>query len=682
MLKKRKLRISNMVSLEQLVDKNNFLNKGLINGDKLLASVKSSDEADKNTYFFTEHGDIYYHTEEGEFHQPVFNPHTNKIIRNDRTSIEKLNVKEVPFEKENYQVHKELADIRGIKLPQEPVVANQYWFREQLKEVDDQVVVNSKSLLEMIKEYTPTNASLKPFGRETTQRKFVFLNPDGSDQSYSLDELRKMTQTLKNSHKSDLIEEVLQLKHFTDTYIENLSVEREVEFSDEKRVPRFLNDHGLNNGSEKHQGVYQHEKKKKHFSIKNDKDQFTKISYEKVNNPKSFVRESVPLSHFVDESFSQKLKGWYEQHKPAKLFSGLSKRFNDAKHHIKNNAIKYGAGLFLAASTLGLYAPKCSDEVREPVFVDSVEQPVNDRFEVMTFTQEPNPTDSTLTDEVITVTFETEDEEYVVQKGDCLWSIAKEYASTNKEVLEKTNKLAIANEKLSIGDYEYKVAQGEVVSNDLNPNYLMVGDTIIIPGEQEVVYEIGSLKKEVVEQEEEKSFFDAEKSLKNDLYQRDVIKQDQIKSVDDFFEPTTKEEAVVEQEKKSYSCALPTSYEGITKHLVDLKNEGVSLDGMLEIYDGFNEETLKQAFCDYQGFVQAGVISDKKIDRFDKGIVSDDFLKRISHEYRSSDKSLKDLSDELSSEYGMNISASTISKYARSDLGVGSRKEAKFIKSV
>lgn len=43
----------------------------------------------------------------------------------------------------------------------------------------------------------------------------------------------------------------------------------------------------------------------------------------------------------------------------------------------------------------------------------------------------------------------------------------------------------------------------------------------------------------------------------------------------------------------------------------------------------------------------------------------------------NSDKTIGDISKELSEKYGMNVSASTISKYARNELRVKNRCEAK-----
>ena len=72
-----------------------------------------------------------------------------------------------------------------------------------------------------------------------------------------------------------------------------------------------------------------------------------------------------------------------------------------------------------------------------------------------------------------------------------------------------------------------------------------------------------------------------------------------------------------------------------------------------------------------------GAIKDEVIRRYDGNIASEGLWNRMIDGYQNSEKSLRQLSNDLEKEYGMHVASSTISKHARRALGVKSRVEAK-----
>jgi len=131
------------------------------------------------------------------------------------------------------------------------------------------------------------------------------------------------------------------------------------------------------------------------------------------------------------------------------------------------------------------------------------------------------------------------------------------------------------------------------------------------------------------------------------------------------------------KEKKQEKKNKPHQYTSILEQIVEMKNSGKNYQEIQEKYQGFKKkETLTQAFKDYQNNYQQRKFT-KKIRKFDNKIATEEYKRKISYLYQHSQKNLKEIAKDLGTEYGMNISTSTISRYARKKLGVQNRKEAR-----
>ncbi len=97
------------------------------------------------------------------------------------------------------------------------------------------------------------------------------------------------------------------------------------------------------------------------------------------------------------------------------------------------------------------------------------------------------------------------------------------------------------------------------------------------------------------------------------------------------------------------------------------------------INEGLEAETIvKKSIEEYIKRKNKGFFSrEYYIKQYRHDLASDEMKEEITESYKNSDKTLKEISNDLTKKYGIHISASTLSKYARKELNVRNRKEAK-----
>ncbi len=108
------------------------------------------------------------------------------------------------------------------------------------------------------------------------------------------------------------------------------------------------------------------------------------------------------------------------------------------------------------------------------------------------------------------------------------------------------------------------------------------------------------------------------------------------------------------------------NYLELLEDLVEEKNN--------DYYSKIDENKIR-ALKDYQKFYQSKIVEGSIIQRYDNRIACDEMKERIMHDYQYSIKTLKELANDYKQEYGHSISASTISRRARKELGVKKRSD-------
>ncbi|MFC1648882.1 hypothetical protein ACFL1B_05485 [Nanoarchaeota archaeon] len=229
----------------------------------------------------------------------------------------------------------------------------------------------------------------------------------------------------------------------------------------------------------------------------------------------------------------------------------------------------------------------------------------------------------------------TETVTYQVRKGDYLSSIAKNRLSflgidnSLDQVIEETNRIAGLNGMGSIEEYPWQ--PGYDCSSALyeDPNCIYPGDDIVL--EEKVI-------------------------------QPEVIAE----------EPS-KEEALPLAIAFLAGVGLTGSFFAASQR----KRRAMTLESIVQRFNSTNAKTIDPVFfSEYLDMYRDGFVSTR-IARYDNNIAPSEMRQEMYSMYKGSDLNLKQVSSYLSEKYGMNISASTVSKYSRMGLGVDNRKEAR-----
>lgn len=170
-----------------------------------------------------------------------------------------------------------------------------------------------------------------------------------------------------------------------------------------------------------------------------------------------------------------------------------------------------------------------------------------------------------------------------------------------------------------------------------------------------------------------------ENKTKNYFWQRIFKKKQQTTNtiLPTYVQSTSKKEKITRKERNTIKKNEQYQYTAILEKIVNMKNEGANYQAIQEKYTGFsNINTLKKGFQDYQHNYQNGTFKNN-IKKYDNKIATEEYKNKIIKHYQQSNKTLKEIAQDLSKEYGMNISTSTISRYARKELNVKNRREAK-----
>ncbi|MBW2982970.1 LysM peptidoglycan-binding domain-containing protein, partial [Candidatus Woesearchaeota archaeon] len=170
-------------SLEDILASGGENPAGLINGDRLVASVRGDDQGSfgDKVFSFTEHGDILYHDvdEPGELYHAVTDKE-GRLSKDERFRVDVANAERASFRPgDGYDVGSFLADLDSLSrrvrgrsfLPD-----STRWFREQLGHLSaDAAMVSEEELSEALKGYRASTASMGPFGRDGVERRVVRL---------------------------------------------------------------------------------------------------------------------------------------------------------------------------------------------------------------------------------------------------------------------------------------------------------------------------------------------------------------------------------------------------------------------------------------------------------------------------------------------------------------------------
>ncbi|MBD3209382.1 LysM peptidoglycan-binding domain-containing protein [Candidatus Woesearchaeota archaeon] len=646
-----------MTSLEALLKKEKIEKQalGLINGDRLSAILSSSGASFKDKVFFvTEQGDFYYTDKDEDrwsVYQVIYDREKGALVQDERSHVQRTSEEE-PFvtpERQRYDAQEVIKSLHKMaeQAGEHPFVSDETcWFRQQLFDLAEEngvQQVKEDELWEAIKGYVPSKNSVAPFGRDSVER--LVLKRDGGrrhgkrwHRPITASEAERIVCAAKDLEKKKLSgdEQYMLKKDFLDDYL----IGRHVT-TDAKNLRVFLQEHELDNSSERRTHMYEPQSSKDHWQFRMPGDPRLHIILTQGKPGSTYVREPLDLKPLFRKKWHDTIRGWW----------GKKKRsFRKSVRHVRRHGLAYGLSLALLASAGSFfkgqhYGARQERERTEQIIEEPVKRPVFEKKTVQV--QEP----------------------YIVRKGDCLWNIAKKYAGdSDRDVLEKTDEIATENGMLTISEYEQKRAGGETVAKQENPNLIYPGDTLRVSQEREVVVENKSPKESVdaavaepVEEEKE--------DVGHVLYAPPVQRRMQERYV-----PRT---TGVVQEKERVE--QPVDYVGVLQAMVRMKNSGSSLDEIAGEYAGFRDrDDVRKAFADYQGFVQSGVITQPDVvDRYDGRVANTDFKCRVVHEYQRGKGTLSEIRRDLKKEYGMDVSESTISRYARQALGVGSRKAAR-----
>lgn len=731
-----------METLEKIIGKEKITNKELINGDTLIGTIRSDGEELKGkTYYFTKEGDIYYFNKENELHQPVYNHKRKQFIENKKTRVENLNKEETKYAtKEEEEMSKLINKLKKIR--NKKTIDENYWFKEQLKNEKNIQIIKEKKLIEILKEYKARNTTIKPFGKETKEEEIIM-----EENRKPTKEDKKTIQGIINYLESNETKEREKITTYADKILEGIIINKKIYIEKNKGLGRFFHEHGLNNRGEKHEGIFNYNRKEQTFWIYGNEDKI-RIKYERIEKKPEYKRKEIPLQEIIEkEGIITKIKEKYKEKIKKRInkkqkHTGTNKirqtwkekkeeqqkRITEIKEKIKKRINTYTLGIGLAMGTIGFIGGIQYQKQKQETTNKTIKQTEMNNTKKEKENYEKN-TEKTKKEKI-----------YIIEKGDCIWNIVKKNNPefNNKEIIEQTNKITKRNNKISIKEYEQRKKEGKEITKKINPNIIYPGDTLYIPTTQKTNIEkllkektIKENKKrnktieQIIQETTKKETYNKKEYNKNNNKENKEMEQQKIMI------PTTqkniwkKEEKENNQEKYTTNKKLmtpitrytlenkkrilnkinlttptqqreynkkekkaittneenkTTNYLEITKRLAELKNKGKNLQEIIKIYDGFTEKNIKQAYQDYQGYVQAGMIKNPtKIKRYDHRIASEDLKNKIIHEYKNNKNNLRTISEELTKEYGMNISTSTISKYARNKLEVKNRKEAKEI---
>ena len=664
------------------------LSRKLINGD-VLAGIFASEEHEGKVFFATQQGDLWY--VEGE--------EAYQVDHDDKGSLIGLGLPEESSRFSQgfgYDTDSLLVDLDDIsrRVAGRPYLGDETArFRDQLVGLaSEEVPVRvGEELSRAIASYVPTMGSVAPMGRYTAERTLLKRMDDrgkkgriwnrplndrdafmiasvasrlrGDDQPEPVGEGHHgIARMLRSESDRDI------LKHAHDIISEYV-VGRE--FFIEGSIRSFLQEHGLFNGEGSHEQMYDVKRSRDHWQFSLHGDREVVIDIKKGEPAYAYERTLRP----------EPRKGLRD------LYVGLKRGVRKTWDGVLGRAAPYIMGGLLLANGFSYWLGKRAAPQAEPPAQEWVQEA-------------PIASSEKASMEA------SEEATYVVRPGDCLWDIAKERAAEKGDaaVLSRTDSLARLNGKLTIGEYLSRRDRGQRVSAGENPNLIFPGDTLRMPSyhgvehDAAVVHESAS----VLADSSQVTRSDASGTLAAPLGISAFAKSDGV-SIDEAVveDPATTKGQVAlpqglerslyvpaltqEKAKKADDAVLPSGgardYVGVVQDLVRLRNEGASLGELRERYNGFrSDEEVRGALRDYQGMVQSGVIRPDEeglLGRYDRRVASDAFKHRLVHEYAHSDRSLRDLSSSLSREYGMRVSASTISKYARRELGVHGRREAR-----
>jgi len=238
---------------------------------------------------------------------------------------------------------------------------------------------------------------------------------------------------------------------------------------------------------------------------------------------------------------------------------------------------------------------------------------------------------------------------YIAKPGDNMESFARKYIDPikDKEVMEEFYRVN-GKEPLS-PKWVNPNGTPKLFAKPLskNPNFSKVGDAWIITPLIEKGYkkQAGATKLDI-----NLSIQTSSKSLeeKISLYENSYTKE---------------ELNAIIKIKNNYNGR---SFDKIAEEIKVKSNMNLAENSLEKILKGII--SLKATDQDYRGL---GRIN------FDYRLADNEMKTEMTRMYSDSDKNLNYISEELSKKYGMNVSASTISKYARNELKVKNRREAR-----
>jgi len=247
---------------------------------------------------------------------------------------------------------------------------------------------------------------------------------------------------------------------------------------------------------------------------------------------------------------------------------------------------------------------------------------------------------------------------HVVEQGDYLSQIAKNQLILEgnnpdiEEIIARTDSLATLNNKGTVRDYPWHEGYDCSIAEDNDPNCIYPGDEITLDPDipKEGFPWTGLI------------FGTAVAGATAGIASRIRRGKSETKSVHN-------------------SKSKPKSDYHDIEHIIEIKNENPydSLDKLIEKINHpmvKTEHDLNFFYDLYLKLYEEGKVT-KKFLRYDANIAPKNMKEEMIELYSTSDKNMKEIAEELSDKYGMSVSSSTIGKYARKELMVKNRKEAK-----
>ncbi|MFP4524655.1 MAG: LysM peptidoglycan-binding domain-containing protein [Candidatus Woesearchaeota archaeon] len=757
-------------SLEDILARGGHNPAGLINGDRLVASVRSDDQGSfkDKVFSFTGHGDIFYHDvdDPGSVYHAVTGK-DGRLLKDERFRVDVANAERAPFRHgEGYDVGSFLEDLDSLsqRVRGRPFLPDSTrWFREQLGHLSsDPAVVSEDEVRGALEGYRASTASAGPFGRDGVERRVVrlldrqFLSKAHEYRSLKEDPGRRVEEEFRGSPFEHLI-------LTADAYSGYLDSLRGVKSHTEKEAGRYeaFIAHGL---AARLDGE----------DVEPDKDDLTELVLSKLlygmdeaslgRAAEELLESYVPGvvgkasgKHAKESLRSHGLSlerpdgmppGWKHYHptvkrghasltlstdgsEPASVharvdlgavepfarddwllkggrrpFSGLVDAYNGARDAVRSGlgslksgvvrkAMPYvvsGALLFGGGWLVNRHADDVVDRLQDRVEESSpVEQEGGGGVDYVVGPEDFGPASSGQ------AASEDVSSSYVVEPGDCLWDIAESYTGGGlADVVEATDALAEENGMLSVAAYEDSVAAGASVSAADNPHLIFPGQELSVPagsyegsaGTEDSVKTVGYQGKSGGgsggEDAGGSSGFGGIAGLVAGVAAAGVAaaacrrRKKKGSSLDDHVQYALPAADVKSLPAHVEPVAGPSSYVDVVEDVVRLRNRGASFRDIRDRYDGFrSDRDVVSALRDYQGLVQSGVAGGEVLHRYDSRVASDEFKARMVHEYRHNEGSLRDVRQLLKKEYGLDASEATISSYARRELGVSSRREAR-----